>query len=171
VLASSGGARLYSAGGSVYGCLGSRRTLLGPGPALSHPTRIAREVLAGRYAGVDLAQMGVDTFSSSVKLVDLGSGKTLAGGPATSPERRAESLIQVRAMAINANGVLAWIGTRSAVGAFQPIYELHVLSSTVRVEVAAGTVPLAELQLGLTRLRWRKGPSGPHESIPLARLR
>jgi len=159
VLASSGGARLYGAGGNVYGCLGSRHTLLGPGPALSHPTRIAHEVLAGRYAGVDLAQMGVDTFSSSVKLVNLRSGATLASAPATSPERRAESFIVVRAMAINANGVLAWIGTRSAVGAFQPIYELHVLSATVRTEVASGTIPLAKLVLSLTRLSWREGPS------------
>ena len=170
VLASSGSARLYSAGGNVYGCLGSRRTLLGPGPALSHPTRIAREVLAGRYAGVDVAQMGVDTFESSVKLVNLESGATVASAPATSPERRAESFITVRAMAINAKGVLAWIGARSAVGAFQPVYELHVLSSTVRAIVSSGTIPLAKLQLGLTRLSWREGPSGPRKSIPLAPL-
>ena len=163
-------AQLYIAGGNLYGCLGSRETLLGPGPALSHPTRVVREVLAGRYAGIDLAQMGVDTFASSVKIVDLESGKTVAAAPATSPERRAESFVTVRAMAINANGVLAWIGARSAVGAFQPVYELHVLSSTVRAIVSSGTTPLAKPQLSLTRLSWREGPSGPRKSVPLATL-
>jgi len=170
LLASSEIAQLYGAGGNVYGCAGSRDTLLGPGPALSHPTRVARYALAGRYAGVDLAQMGVDTFASSVKIVDLQRGTTIASAPATSPERRAESFISVTAMAINANGLLAWIGTRSAVGAFQPIYELHVLSAKVRAEVSSGTAPLVELALSLTRLSWREGRSGPRESIPLAQL-
>ena len=110
------------------------------------------------------------TFSSSVKLVNLQSGATVASAQATSPERRAESFIVVRAMAINADGVLAWIATRSAVGAFQPIYELHMLSRTMRALVASGTIPLAKPELSLTRLSWREGPSGPRRSIPLAPL-
>jgi hypothetical protein len=170
VLASSGSAQLYIAGGNVHGCLGSRDTLLGPGPALRHPTRIALEALAGRFAGVDVAQMGVDTFASSVKIVDLATGATVAHAPATSPERAAESFVEVAAMAINANGVLAWIGRRSSIGALQPVYELHVLSSKARVEVAQGTIALADLQLSLTKLSWREGRSGPHKSIPLAAL-
>ena len=73
-------------------------------------------------------------------------------------------------MAINADGVLAWVGARSAVGAFQPIYELHVLSAKLAVQVASGTTPLAQLALSPTTLSWRAGPSGPRRSIALASL-
>ncbi len=95
VLASSPSAQLYSAAGNVYGCVGSRRRPSGGGArAEPHDVRVEREVLAGRYAGVDLAQMGVDTFQSSVRVVDLASGATVASAPAAAPELRGPKFIQ-----------------------------------------------------------------------------
>ena len=156
VLASSGIAQLYSAGPNVYGCLGSRDTLLGPGPALSHPTRIEREVLAGRYAGVDLAQMGVDTFQSSVRIVNLASGATVASAPAAAPLRRPEFFIEVTAMAITPGGTLAWIGRASAIGMLSPIYEVRTLHGATEHLLASGPkISPGSLALSGTTLRWR----------------
>jgi hypothetical protein len=157
VLASSGSAQLYSAGPNVYGCLGSRDTLLGPGPALRHPTRIAREVLAGRYAGVDVAQMGVDTFESTVKIVNLATGATVASAPATRPLGRPESFIQVTAMAITAGGTLAWIGSASAIGMPAPIYEVRTLHGASERLLASGArIGPQSLVLTGATLRWRQ---------------
>ncbi len=157
VLASSGVAALYRAGGSVYGCLGSRDTLLGPSSALSHPTRIARQVLAGRFAGVDVAQMGVDTFASSVKVVDLASGATVASAPATAALRRPESFIQVSAMAITPAGTLAWIGSASAIGMPAPTYEVRTLHGSAQRLLARGPrIDPHSLALSGTTLRWRQ---------------
>ena len=156
VLASSASAQLYRAGPNVYGCFGSRDTLLGPGPALSHPTRIAREVLAGHFAGVDVAQMGVDTFASTVKIVNLATGATVGSAPATAPLRRAESFIQVTAMAITPAGTLAWIGSASAIGMLTPIYEVRTLHGASEHLLASGPkISPHSLVLSGTTLRWR----------------
>lgn len=156
VLASSGSAQLYSAGPNVYGCLGSRITLLGPGPALSHPTRIALEALGGHFAGVDVAQMGVDTFASSVKIVNLATGATVAKAPATAPLARPESFIQVTAMAITPAGTLAWIGSASAIGMPAPIYEVRTLhGATERLLASGPKISPHSLALSGTTLHWR----------------
>ena len=168
-LRASGAARIYSKGSVLYGCLGARRTRLGtlrgtvPFPA----ARIVLYALSGGYAGTDTVQMGVDTFGSTVSLVDLRTGATLATAPATTPERRAESFITVTSMAVNATGTLAWVGRRSAIGVSSPTYELHALTAGHNVVVSVGTIPLVALRLGEKRLSWREGSGGPDESVPL----
>jgi hypothetical protein len=168
VLKASHAARLYSVGTTLYGCLGSRRTRLGAlkGTPASPATRVARYSLASPYAGIDTFEMGVDTFSSTVSTVDLGSGKTIATAPATSPQARAESFVSVRAMALNRDGVLAWIGERSAIGVSEPTYELHLLQAEDDSTVAAGTVPILTLALTRTRLSWTDATKSRH-AIPL----
>ena len=170
-LRSSGAAHVYSEGSVLYGCLGARRTRLGtlrgtvPFPA----TRITLYTLSDGYAATDTVQMGVDTFSSTVALVDLRTGATLATAPGTTPERRAESFITVTSMAVNDTGTLAWIGRRSAIGVLQPTYELHALTAGHNVVVSSGTIPLVALRLGEKKLSWREGSGGPAESLPLPR--
>jgi len=129
VLASSGTARLYSAAGTLYGCLGTTRTRLGALASRAHfeRTRVAAYALSGRFAGLDVAQMGIDVFSSSVMVIDLKTGRSVATAPATSPEHRAESFVTVHGMVIDPAGTLAWIGERSAVGALTPVYEVRTL--------------------------------------------
>jgi hypothetical protein len=133
VVAASGGSRLYTRGGKLYGCVPGRATKLGVSATTSHllgGKRIVRYALNGKFAGIDVLANGVDTLNSTVSVVDLGTGKTLHTAPATGPENRAEAFISVASpLVIDAHGTLAWIGSRSAVGAFSPVYELRTLGA------------------------------------------
>jgi hypothetical protein len=156
----SGGARVYSLGAQLYGCLGARRTRLGatrgsvPFPA----RRVALEALNSPYAGIDVVDMGVDMLASSVALVDLRTGASTATAAATTPERRPESFMSVTSMAVDRKGTLAWIGERSAVGAFTPVYEVHALSSSGnRLLASATNIAPKSLRLRGDTLSWRAG--------------
>ena len=159
-------ARLYSSRGVLYGCAGSRRTRLGAlsGTHLAPAARIALYALAGRYAAIDRAQMGVDTFAATVSVYDLSSGARVGSAPGTTPEDRAESFVTVSALAVNRNGVLAWIGRRSAVGVTQPTYELHVLSHGIDTLEAANTVKLAGLRLTVATVSWTDAGGQRHSA-------
>ena len=172
ILEASGAARLYSVGTTLYGCLGSRRTQLGAlaGRPGSPATRVQRYVLAGRFAAIDTVEMGVDTFNSAVSLRDLRTGATVASSPAAKPLARPESFISVTQMALNRNGVLAWVGRSSAIGQPQPSYELFVLVRRHANSLAAGTIPLLALRLTSTTVSWQSGHGGPRRSDPLAAL-
>jgi hypothetical protein len=159
-------ARLYSSRGVLYGCAGSRRTRLGAlsGTRLAPATRIALYALAGRYAAIERAQMGVDTFDATVAVYDLASGRRVGTAPGTTPEDRAESFITVSALAVNRNGVLAWIGRRSALGVIEPTYELHVLKTGKNTLLATSTAKLAGLRLTLTALSWTDAGGSRHSA-------
>jgi hypothetical protein len=160
-LATSGSARLYVEQGALYGCLGSRRTRLGaaPGQRRLAATRIGLYALSPRYVGFDTVQMGVDNLDATVSIVDLATGAAVARVPATTPEDRAESFIGVRALTIDRAGTLAWIGSRSGVGAFTPIYEVHTLDAGGDDRLLASGADIAPRSLALrgTQLRWRQG--------------
>jgi hypothetical protein len=159
-LRASGAARIFSQGSTLYGCLGARTTRLGSlRPTTPFPaTRVALYALSPRYAGIDTVEMGVDTLSSTVKLVDLQAGRTTATAAATTPERRAESFVSVTAIALSATGTLAWIGERSAVGAFTPIYEVHTLSAAGhRLLASAANIRPRSLRLHGDTLSWQAG--------------
>lgn len=160
LLRSAGTAHIYSQGGVLYGCLGARRTRLGtlrgtvPFPA----RRVALYALSGGYAGIDTVQMGVDTFNSTVALVDLRTGATVATAPGTTPERRAESFITVPSIAVNDTGTLAWVGRRSAIGVPQPTYEVHALNAARRRLLASSaTIAAGSLRLSGDTISWRDG--------------
>jgi len=160
-LRASGAARLYSEGSVLYGCLGARRTRLGAlrGTVAFPATRIARYALSSSgYAGIDTAQMGVDTFNSTVLLVDLRTGATLASAPGTTPERRAEFFITVTAMVVDRKGTLAWIGERSAIGVPHPTYEVHTLNAARnRLLASSATIASRSLRLHGETISWREG--------------
>ena len=157
-LRASGPARIYSRGARLYGCVGSRRTLLGslrgsaPFPARRVTLLFA---LSSRYAATDTVDMGVDTLSSSVTLVDLRTGATVATAPATTPANRPESFLTVTAIAVNANGVAAWIGKRSAIGQPKPVCEVHALVGAKDRLLASGTTKVAALHLQGNKLSWQ----------------
>ena len=160
VLSRSGPSSLYSRGGRLYGCLPSRTTALGalsatvPAPA----TRVARYVLRGPYAAIDTTEMGVDTFSSTVAVVDLRSGATIASAQATSPPRRPESFVSVAAMAIDPHGTLAWIGERSAIGVPTPTFEVHALTAAGnRLLASSAHIAPKSLRLHGETLTWQAG--------------
>jgi hypothetical protein len=169
-LRASGAARTYSRAGVLYACLRSRATRLGslrgsvPFPA----RRVARYALSPRYAGVATLDMGVDTLASTVALIDLRSGRTLERAPATSPQRAAESFSTVTEMRVNGDGVLAWIGRRSAIGDLQPVYELHIFAPHREGGVFAdSTIALVDLALNEKRLSYRFAHAGKRVVIAL----
>lgn len=159
-LAVAGSARLYSHGGALFACLGARRTRLGAvSPTRPFPaTKIALYALSARYAALDRTDMGVDTFASTVTLVDLRSGATVATAAATTPENRAESFVTVGSIVVDAKGTMAWIGRRSAIGALTPTLEVHTLSATAaRLLASAGDIDATSLKLNGETLTWRQG--------------
>jgi hypothetical protein len=160
ILAGAGSARLYSQGGELYGCLAARRTRLGalsasrPFPA----TKIALYALSGRYAAFDRTDMGVDTFASTVALVDLRSGATIASAPGTTPANRPESFITVGSMVVDARGTLAWIGERRSIGVLSPTVEVHTLSAAgAKLLASASDIAARSLKLNGEMLTWREG--------------
>lgn len=168
VLASSGAAQLYSSGGALYGCSGSRTTRLGVLTVSGHfaQTRVAHYALAGRYAGIDEADMGIDTFSSQLGVYDLASGRRTAMAPATSPENRAESFITASSLLIDPAGTLAWVGRRSAVGAFTPIYEVRTLgASGDRLLDSSTRIKASSLALRGRTLTWLDGTNRRHAQL------
>jgi hypothetical protein len=171
VLEASGSSRVYSSNGSYYGCLGARQTRLGAlsGTPAAPATRVERFALAAPYAAVDSVQMGVDNLASRVSLVDLRSGATVASAAAAKPPARAESFVTVSAMALNANGVLAWVARIGAIGQSQPNYELHLLEHRRDQTVAAGTIPIVALALTRSRVSWNEDHVGGRHWLPLWR--
>jgi hypothetical protein len=159
VLKSSETARIYAESGTLYGCLGTRVARLGSlqGTHLAPATRVVRYVLASPYAGVDSVQMGVDTFASTVSMVDLRDGATVTRSPATTPMPQAESFSTVKQLAIDHLGVIAWIGKRTAIGDPDTIYELHVDTRKVSGTIAGGTAPISQLSLSDKTLSYRIG--------------
>ena len=120
ILRSSALARVYAVGRTLYGCTAAYTTKLGAlqGTVALPAVRITRYLLAGRYVGFDTIQMGVDTFNSTVTLIDLQNG-VRADSPATAPLARPESFRTVTQMAISADGIVAWIGRAAAIGPAQ----------------------------------------------------
>ena len=164
VLAAAGGARLYVTGSALYGCLaGGRRTRLGGAPSGSRlgATRVALYAVTPRYAGIDTLRMGVDTLASSVSIVDLRSGATLASAPASTPENRAESFQSASALVLAPDGTLAWIGSRSAIGSSTPTYEVHALTAAGARRLLASSTKIAPHSLTLhgRTLGWVDGGS------------
>ena len=145
-------------GTSLYGCLRSRRTKLGAlkGTTLAPGMRIDLSALSsGGYAAVDRADMGVDTFASTVALIDLHTGATVATAPATTPENRAESFVTVASMVLDAHGTVAWIGQRSAIGVSTPTLEVHTLNATAaRLIASSTTIAPKSLKLHGETLTW-----------------
>lgn len=159
-LRASGAARIFSQGYTLYGCLGARTTRLGslrgtvPFPA----RKITLFALSPRYAALDDVDMGVDTFASTVTLIDLQSGRTVATAPATTPERAAESFVTVTALRVGANGTLAWIGERSAIGMPQRIFEVHALAAgRNRLLASATNIAPKTLRLRENTVSWQAG--------------
>jgi hypothetical protein len=169
ILRSSALARVYAVGATLYGCTAAYRTKLGAlqGTAPLPATRITRYLLAGRYVAFDTVQMGVDTFSSTVTLIDLENG-VRADSPATPPLPRPESFKTVTQMALSADGIVAWVGRISAIGVPKPEYYVRAITPTSTFGAhASGSTP-TDLRLSGHQLSWRDGPNGPRRTETIA---
>ena len=126
--------RLYVEGGALYGCLGARadaarrgaraarraRRDAGRAPRARQPLRRHRH--AARWASTRSARRCRSSTSRSGATRGQRAGDDARG---RAPSR---SSTVDRARDRRRGGTLAWIGSRSAVGAFTPIYEVHTLT-------------------------------------------
>jgi hypothetical protein len=162
ILRSSALARVYSVGTTLYGCTDAYTTKLGAlkGTVAAPATRITRYLLAGRYVAFDTVEMGVDTFSSTVTLIDLENG-VLADSPATPPLPRPESFRTVTELALTGGGIVAWIGRTSAVGLPKPDFYVRALTAGSSFGAHLSGSRPTDLRLSGHQLSWREGPGGP----------
>jgi len=169
VLLASKLARVYSLGTTLYGCTDGRQTKLGAlkGTTAAPATRITRYLLAARYVAFDTVDMGVDTFSSTVTLIDLVNG-VRADSPAAPSSPRPESFKTATAMVIDADGIVAWIGQSSAIGQPKPQYYVRALTATASFGQQATAGNPTALRLSGHQLSWRNGPSGPTTTKTIA---
>ena len=161
LLRSAGAARIYSQGGVLYGCLGARRTRLGtlrgtvPFPA----RRVALYALSGGYAGIDIAQMGVDTFTSTVALVDLRTGATVATAP--GDDSRAQSrVVHHRAVRWRSTPTARSPGSAGAARSGSPSPPTRCTRSNAarrRLLASSATIAAGSLRLSGDTLSWRDG--------------
>jgi hypothetical protein len=128
--------------------------------------RVAHWALAGRYVGIDVATMGIDTFASMLSVIDLATGRRTASAPATAPENRAESFISATSLSIDPAGTLVWVGSRSAVGAFTPIYEVRALGEHGDQLLDSGAhIKPSSLTLSGHELSWIDGAHQRHAQL------
>lgn len=169
LLRASALARVYSVGTALYGCAGARTTKLGAlaGTSAAPATRITRYLLAGRYVAFDTVEMGVDTFSSTVTLIDLANG-VRADSPAAPPLPRPESFRTVTQMALDADGIVAWIGRASAIGLPKPDYYVRALSASSSFATHITASRPTDLRLSGHQLSWRDGQNGPRTTTTIA---
>ena len=73
-------------------------------------------------------------------------------------------------MAVNSNGILAWVGRRSAIGHPTADYELFTATRKRISERATATAPLTQLRLTNQTLSYRLGQDGKRVTIPVANL-
>lgn len=159
-LASGPQARVYVAGGRVFGCargsapsyeLGWSGTCLGhdgAGPA----------AVSGVLSAYALKRCGVDTGASRVVLRHLSDGRTLAEVPAFSGHLPPESYVTVTALVLSPGGVPAWIAAGGSVISHRTVVQVDVLrGGSVRVLDGRPGVLAGVLELRGSTLRWRRG--------------
>lgn len=139
----------------VYGCLfGSSRVVsLGGGGR----QQVVLPTLAGHFAGYGLRQMGVDTGSTTVRVVALRSGATVVNAAVTSPVTRPESSTVLDALVLNAHGHVAWIGSKgSIVGRGPTAFEVHRIERSGAALLDSGTkIDPGSLRRHGRRISWR----------------
>jgi hypothetical protein len=147
----------------VYGCLvgGSRVVFLGGGGR----QQVELATVAGRFAGYGLRQMGVDTGSSNVRVVDLGSGRVVDNSAAATPVTRPQSFTNVAALVLNARGHVAWIGSKGSINT-SPTFEVHKIDGPAAALLDSGPrIDASSLRRHGNRISWTD--AGRRRTAPL----
>jgi hypothetical protein len=164
-LADNGIARIYTAAtqrrpapapARVYGCVSGSTKVVSLGGG--NHQYVEHATLGGHFAGYALRSMGVDNGSTRVRVTDLRSGRMIDDTAATSPFPRPESFTAVTALVLNTRGHVAWVGSKSAVGASRPTYEVRKIDSPAEALLDAGPdIGPRSLRLRGTQLSWSHG--------------
>jgi hypothetical protein len=153
-------ARVYSLGGSVLGCSahGRRSYRLGSASRSIAEGRAGPAAVAGEDVAYGLTTYGVDTASTVVIVRDLRDGARLRSLPATTAPLRPESFQSVTAIAVKADGAVAWIGQAGSVISGKPTTEVHGADrrGPALLDAGAGIAPRS-LRLRGSTLSWTDG--------------
>jgi hypothetical protein len=169
-VANSAQARVYTVGGSAYGCAlpAGRRFRLGS--TLGFPqsrTHLGLVSVAGRIVAYAVTAFGVDTSGTNVLVRRLTDGALLGSYPATT-EPFAESFSSVGSIAVKSDGAVAWIGRVSAIGRNQPaiqVFEAPVSARQGKQLDSGGGIALGSLRLQGSTLSWRHGSATRHATL------
>jgi hypothetical protein len=158
-LAANRRARIYAAGGGVFGCATGtgHAYLLGQGaPGRPGQDRVGRYALAGVDAGYAVGRMGVDTLSVQVVVRRLDTGQVLHEASATTQPPGPEFFQSVEALLVKADGAVAWIADSGSIVRHTHDREVVRLDrrGEARLDSGLGIYP-PSLRLSGSRLTWR----------------
>jgi hypothetical protein len=169
-LAYSAQARVYTVGGSAYGCVVPARNTLRLGSVLGFPhgrTHIGAVAVAGRIAAYGVTAFGVDTSGTNVLVRRLSDGALLGSYPATAV-RLAESFSAVGSLVVRADGAVAWIGRTTSIGRLARAVQVWKAgpsaASPTLVDSGGGIAP-ASLRLHGSTLSWRDGSTARQATL------
>jgi hypothetical protein len=161
-LLSDGQARVYTSGGSIYGCANRGRGtsyLLGQGPQ-TRPgqDRVGKLALAGVEVGYGRSRMGVDTVSAEVVVRRLDNGRTVHEVSATTAPVGPEFFQSVDALVVKPDGAVAWIATGGSIIRHNSKTEVDRIDRRGPFGLDSGTaIDKQSLRLRRSELSWRSG--------------
>lgn len=153
-------ARVYSIGGTVYGCSdasGHSYTLATDQSRLGQP-HIGKVALAGVDAAFSETRSGVDTASSTVTVRRLDTGRTLRSLAAVTQPVGPESFQSVQSLVVKPDGSTAWIVVTDSIVRHRS--QIEVDRADRRGEATLDTGPginASSLRLSRSVLSWRDG--------------
>lgn len=168
-LAASPEARVYSLGGSVYGCTSGsgRRYRLGAASLCNGSARVGPVAVAAKLAAYALQRCGVDTSTALVEVRRLSDGQERFSHAASSLMLGPESFESVGSIVIAPTGRLAWIASESSIVTHRHAGQVVEASgSAVRVLQTGSAIEVGSLRLRGSKLTWRAG--GSERSAKLA---
>jgi hypothetical protein len=158
-LAGDAVARVYTSGGSAFGCVagGTRSYRLGRTGFSIGAARVEDVRVAGRLAAYGLETSGVDTGYTNVNERRLTNGALLAQRPATTTVG-VEGFQSIDSLVLKADGALAWIATARAIGMPTFVRQLQRLDERGFLVLDSGAnVAAGSLALHGSKLSWRHG--------------
>jgi hypothetical protein len=157
-LARSDSARVYTRGGTVFGCAIPNGTVykLGSASVCNGHGRAAPVAVAGRLVAYGLETCGIDTGSAVVIVRRLTDGKRLRDDPSRTGPAGPESYDAVDSLVLAPSGADAWITVTSSIVSHQNATEVHEhgRNGFALLDSGSGVNP-GSLRLKRSKLTWR----------------
>jgi hypothetical protein len=174
-LAVGSGARVYSDGGTVYGCASGnpRHYRLGSARSCLRSARVGPVAAAGLIAAYGVARCGIDFGSSMVVVRRLSDGAQLFRHAAGSAGSGPESYGSVGSIVVTPSAAVAWIAVDRSIVAHRVATQVMARGGSGRVRVlqtssgigtSSGIVP-GSLRLHGATLSWRVGTATRSASL------
>jgi hypothetical protein len=161
-IAASSAARVYSLHGHVYGCAGraGRVYRLGSSATCISTRLVGPVTVVGDLAAYGAQSCGIDTGSSQVVVRRLSDDQQILTAGASSLQLGPESYVSVTAVALRADGHVAWIAMGSSIATHRKDVEVHQQDARGAHLLDSGAaVRPQSLKLRGTRLTWIHGRS------------